>query len=273
MSEFLRRLSIRNAGLLLFLAIVGIGLIIIGIINLPYIITGKTDNLNEIVANGAEPEKLSIVEADIQYVLGCYGISETKRRGATLSEKHHYVVMFEDGTCMSLSVKDKETINYLSKLTNETESYLLGYTVNFSEPLHITGTIKSISGEGKEYYHDALNQLGVPSDYIIELEIEKGNLRGILAVLLISGVVAIILTIRFFINSSKEKKAKARSFAALDEINNDPLKAFSNSREEGSNYNYDKINYGREEVVTIESEQNSLTPQSSSSSKFTLKKD
>lgn len=273
MSEFLRRLSIRNAGLLILLAIAGISMFVIGILNLPYIITGKTDNVNEIIANGDEPEKLSIVEADIQYVLGCYGISETKRRGSTLSKKHHYIVMFEDGTCMSLAVKDKETISYLSKLTSETESYLLGYTVHFSEPLHITATVKGISGEGKEYYHDALNQLGVPSDYIIELELQKGKLREVLAVLLIAGVVAVILAIRFFINSANEKKAKARSFAALDEINNDPLKAVSYSGGDDSNYNYNKINYGRETVEVKETEEDYVEPKPSTTSKFTLKKD
>ena len=133
--------------------------------------------------------------------------------------------------------------------------------------------MKGISGEGKDYYHDALNELGVPSEYIIELELHKGKLREILAVLLIAGVIAVILAIRFFVSSSREKKEKARSFAALDEINNDPLKSLSYSDEGNNSYNYNKINYGRDTEPVNEPEKDYVEPKPSTTSKFTLKKD
>lgn len=227
MMDFLKKLTVKQATFLVVILFVGVSMFVIGILNLPYIITGKAEDLNEIVAAGEEPDKLDIVEADIQYVLCCYGKSETGYRSIR-TVKYHYVVMLEDGRCMSLAVKDEETRSYLSKLMSETKSYMAGYSVQFPEPLHITAVVKGISSQGKDLYLDGINDYGISSDNILMLELDTGKTREGLITALVIGVMLIIAGIAYLKKAAQEKRDKARSFAALEsDNNNDPLKVFA----------------------------------------------
>ena len=281
MIDFLKRLTIKQVTVLAILLVAGISMFVIGLFNLPYIITGKADNLNDIVMSGEEPQKLDIVELDVKYVLCCYAHSETGYRSIR-TKKYHYVVMLEDGSCMSLAVKDDEIRANLSQLMSATKSYMNGYTVQFPEPLHVTAVVKGLKNAAVDMYLDGIRVYDISSDDIIMLELDATKTREALTIILLLGVVLMIVGIVYVKNTAEEKKTKARSFAALEnEVNYDPLKTFANKNEINTDKVTDTISTNGSTDGSIDgriseqqlSDTKTTTSDSTSTSKFSLKKD
>lgn len=273
MIDFLKKLTVKQVTVLAILLIAGISMFVIGLFNLPYIITGKADDLNDIVLSGEEPQKFDIVELDVKYVLCCYAHSESGYRSIR-TKKYHYVIMLEDGSCMSLAVKDEEIRTYLAQLMSATKSYMNGYTVQFPEPLHVTAVVKGLKNAGVDMYLDGIREYDISSDDTIMLELDTTKTREALSIILLFGVVLMIVGIVYMKNSAEEKKAKARSFAALEnEVNYDPLKSFANKNEVNTDIVTDAISNDKDISVQQLTQSQSTTSSTVSKSKFSLKKD
>lgn len=275
MFDFLKKLNAKQASFLGFLLVIGIGMFIIGLFNLPYIITGKADDLNEMVMAGEEPSNLEIVELDVKYVLEIYAWSESGYRSMR-TDKFHYLVMLEDGSCISLVIKqnDTETVNSLAMLMSATSSYLSGYSDDVPETVHITAVAKSLKGEKKNYYVSAAHEYGFATKDILMYELDTSKTRGALTAMLVIGVLLIIAGIMYLRQAANDKKAKARSFAALEnDINNDPLRAFNNRNLSEADDKTD--NEFETNTISYQSNisQSSDASNTASTSKFTLKKD
>ncbi len=274
MIEFIKEhFTLKQYILLGILAVSGISLFIIGIINLPYVISGDADNLNQMLETGEEPKKLDIVEVDVKFVLCCYAESETGYRSIR-TEKKHYIVILEDNKCMSLAVKDEATIAKLEKLMSATNKYLNGYDVDFPECVHFNAIIKDLNSNAESYYKEGLNYYGLTVNDAHFLELDVSKTRGMLAASLVCSVILMIGAVMYIKSSINDKKLKASSFNALENDNSsDPLKVFANRRIDDTF----EDEYTMKNTVSNNSNQENMSYSNSNTtsgtSRFTLKKD
>ena len=195
-----------------------------------YVFMGKTTDLNQSVAEGKAPEKDEYATLNVHLVLGNYAETKHKINGfIPAGTEQHYVVVLDDGSVMSVTLKDKSDIEKLEAMVDPTWSLLSGESESWpTTNVTLTGKIGSMDSQILGFYRESLNKAGVTTDYfprIYELTLDATNsrFRGFLVfgILLAFGALFIVLSI---VSGKKVKEMKnvqdiARANAADPALN------------------------------------------------------
>ena len=120
---------------------------------------GETVDMNKSIIAGEELTTDTYMTLTTNSVLGNYAETKHMYGFIPLGKDEHYIILLDDNTFISVTVKGKKTIDRLEKIADETwasEDYyadtsltLVGRTHNFS------------GGEIFGYYRDAFTELGI----------------------------------------------------------------------------------------------------------------
>ena len=188
-----------------------VGAIVYAIARWDYVFMGNTINLNQAVMEGKEPTKGDYATLNLRLVLGNYAETQHKINGfIPAGTEQHYVVVLDDGTVMSVTLKDKSDIKQLEAMVDPTWSLLTGETETWpGTSLTLTGQITNMDSKIQAYYKEALSKAGVTTDQfprILNLTLDATNsrFRGFLVfgILLLFGVILLFVSFAF----KKKKK-------------------------------------------------------------------
>ena len=146
----------------IFCTILGIGIFIYGIYNLVhyagFYFTGKTFDLNHAISNGEELPLDTYVTLTSNSVLGNYAETKHTYGFIPIGKDEHYIVLLDDNTFMSVTVKGKTKIDQLEKIADETWADENYYATSY---ITLVGRIQNFTGgEIYGYYKDAFSQMG-----------------------------------------------------------------------------------------------------------------
>ena len=194
-----------------------------------YMFGGKAKQINDIIFDEELPTwnssvfnkyKDKFVSADIDAIIDIY--AETKRTYSFIpvGKENHYIIWLDDGSMMSLAISGKE--NEIDAIIDSTWDYLDEKTEYLTDkPLHIEGIIKSMSGDVRKYYDEALEYYGIDESVapIHYYEIDTTESR------LLNWVTSIIMSlIGLFCLYAAFAKPKNDNLNELDSINNTETK-------------------------------------------------
>ena len=231
-----------------------IALIIFGKHIFSYAFSGKTKDANQIIASGEELKKGDVVTLKIYYLTSAY--AESKGNFKTKQSAYHYIAWLEDGSLISISAHDYDTIQKFNNFSNEIYNYSFGKTNTAPAPITITGELHKIDSKIKQFYNEQVdaakytfnpNTMNMEKDEskfskVYDLEIDTNYSRTamtflsivIIALTILSGV-AFIYTLLFYDkasnNPTEQHVSGAYNNTTSNNIENDPIfnKSFYNT--------------------------------------------
>ncbi len=201
--------------IILFLA-AGIGLIVS---ESKYLFSAPRD-MNDVVAAGA-PQKGEYVTVDVKSVIDWYAETQYKINGIIPAGKtRHCLVMLDDGTIMSLTVKGKNVDKIDDVIT---VSWSTGFTNTNAVPL--SGQVTSIGSEVYKYFGEALSAYGISASdgyviYELTIDTTKTKLKTWLYFAFCMALVAVFVFTLIANIKNKKKKEAAAAAAARTQADN-----------------------------------------------------
>lgn len=245
--------------------------------DIKYILTGKADDVNDMISQGENLEVRDTVSIELEYVIDWYAELTEKGRRTGRKVTYHCLGVLDDGRLISISVKkDSKECKQIETLIEETYAYVSGETTIPPTPVKLSGTVRKIDSRISGYYHSSISMLGLTSDDYINLEIDVTQKRIyhiLLFALSIILMVVSVICIMAEIKSEKEKKEKR-----IRELNSPVIKSENDPIFNDQFYNRLNTNNSSMEADDTSNDFDSLTDNSSkseegSTSKFSLKKD
>ena len=185
--------------------------------NWNYMVLGETVNLNSSAAQGIAPVNGDYATLNVRFVLGNYAETKHTYGFIPIGTEQHYVVILDDGSLMSLTLKNKSDIEQLEAMVDPTWAYL---TEDGDYPLasiEMTGKIKNMDSEVRGFYKEALNKVGATTAVfpnIYELTLDATDSR--LFCFLVTGFL-LLLAVGCFVLVMASKK-KIREFKNIQAI-------------------------------------------------------
>ena len=185
--------------------------------NWNYMVLGETVNLNSSAAQGIAPVNGDYATLNVRFVLGNYAETKHTYGFIPIGTEQHYVVILDDGSLMSLTLKNKSDIEQLEAMVDPTWDYL---TEDGDYPLasiEMTGKIKNMDSEVRGFYKEALNKVGATTAVfpnIYELTLDATDSR--LFCFLVTGFL-LLLAVGCFVLVMASKK-KIREFKNIQAI-------------------------------------------------------
>lgn len=148
----------------IFLILCGVLLLAAGIYlfsaNASYYVFGNTYNMHDLLFSYQEWPVDRFTTFTVDTCFGNYAETKHTVNGLIpIGKDEHYIVMLEDHSLVSVSVKGKKHIQAMEKLTEETwnsEEY------RSDSPITLTGMIKTgVDPEVQGYYQEVLSQMGI----------------------------------------------------------------------------------------------------------------
>lgn len=122
------------------------------------------------------------VTMNINAVVANYAYTKHRINGIIpFGTDQHYIIWLEDGSVVSVKVKNKKTIRKLDAMIDATWDYIQGKTTTLPEPIKVQGQLSYIEYEIQNYYKKTLNDIGftesgLPIHYIeVDLTETKGR--------------------------------------------------------------------------------------------------
>ena len=216
--------------------VIAIVLVLIGAIvtigTWDYMILGKTVNLNETSAAGQAPQKGDYATFNVRFVLGNYAETKHTINGfIPAGTEQHYVIILDDGSLMSLTLKNKSDIEKLEAMVDPTWNYLTGEGEYPLQVIEMTGQIKSSNSEIRGYFNDALRKVGATTDIFphiyddLTLDATDSRLHYfiIVGVILLLAAGCIVLV---FVSKKKLKQLKNIQAIAVENSSDPSLNPF-----------------------------------------------
>lgn len=132
------------------------------------------------------------VTLNVNAVIANYAYTKHRINGIIpFGTDQHYIIWLEDGSVVSLKVKNKKTIRKLDAMIDATWDYLEGKTTTLPEPIKLQGQLSYIEYEINSYYKNTLANIGfsdsgLPIHYIeVDLTQTKGRVIFLETVLLV----------------------------------------------------------------------------------------
>lgn len=263
---------------LVIIFIFGIVLLVMTADEIDYIFTGKTTDVNEMIADGREPEVGDHVSIELDYVIDWYAELTQSRKGIK-KVTYHAMGVLDDGRIISICVKkDSEEYDKIDDLIEETYDYLAGISNVPPTSVKLEGTVRKIDSEISSYYTTGLSYIGYTSSDAISLDIDVTQKRIYVVLMFVFAigmtVVPVILGLKEYNEYKASKNRKMNNI--VPEPTNDPVfnKSFYDT------YSLDNSNekYVEETDDGIGQDENSsqelhTDDTSNIESKFSLKKD
>ncbi len=196
--------------------------------NWSYMVLGKTVNLNSSASQGQAPVNGDYATLNVRFVLGNYAETKHTYGFIPIGTEQHYAIILDDGSIMSLTLKNKSDIEQLEAMVNPTWDYL---TNNGEYPLasiEMTGKIKSMDSKVRGYFKEALNKAGAttavfPNIYELTLDATDSRLFCFLVtgflLLLAAGCFALVMASKKKLREFKNIQSIAKENAADPSLN------------------------------------------------------
>ena len=184
-----------------------------GIIVGEYMFMGKTKSLNQIIADGATPEKGDYVTLHVRFVLGNFAETKHKINGfIPAGTDQHYAIVLDDGSVMPIMVKSKSDIEKLEAMVTTTVQYLNGETTDIPmETLELQGCIESMDKEIEGFYKQALNQVDITDANVNIRYLTMDATQTRFSKFLIFGFLVLMVGLCIFLAIMSRKKMKELS--------------------------------------------------------------
>ena len=199
---------------------------------------GKAKEINDMVADGGQPQKGEYVQVGVDICFDWYAETTHKVNGIPTGKEKHCVIMLENGDIMSLTVKGKKNYDKIDEIINATWDYMGDETGTkyLHTPVIFEGKITNVGYEVSKYYKEYMSDLSDsfynawgyrPNYYELTIDTTDNKMStlfwyiggALLVALFIFGMVSSIKSLKA-INTSE--KAGYDSNAYMQNRQNDP---------------------------------------------------
>ncbi|MBR3834228.1 MAG: hypothetical protein IKJ73_07915 [Lachnospiraceae bacterium] len=203
----------------------GVLFLLISIKDLGYVFTGEATNINDLSRGEIKVGKH--VEAELYYCVDWYAELTTRGSRGRRTVTWHAVGVLEDGSLVSICTKRATNEYYkIEDFIKASQRYLSGETDVPPEPIVVSGTVRKIDSEIREYYDSAVWLLQYDSDDVIYFDIDTSQKRiYYILVFVVSLIMIIVPTLAFVAeyNESKKKRIERLNDIPQNHYNDDPI--------------------------------------------------
>ena len=167
MSNLSPEVKKRKSGLILSIVLIFFVILLLvgfGVINLivhaDYYF-GKVRAIEDMVADGGQPQKGEYVQVGVDVCFDWYAETTHKVNGIPTGKEKHCIIMLENGDIMSLTVKGKKNYNKIEEIIDATWDYMYDETgtKTLHTPVIFEGKITDVGSEVSKYYRDYMSDL------------------------------------------------------------------------------------------------------------------
>lgn len=231
----------------------GVMLIILGVILMAlsvilfigdsdYIFNGAKD-INKMLEDGSL-RKGQYTEVKVDATFGAYAETKHTINGfIPAGKEQHYMLWLEDGSLISMTVKNKKTIEKLEEIVDQTEAYYMGESTSLSKSITLSGRVHEMGSDLSKLYREGLSYLGADATNadIHYLDIDATESQSALAIRYIFifafGVFCIVGAVACFKSAKKQKE----KIAAVQAMQSQAQPQYQQPQEFDNNY-YDPNN-------------------------------
>ena len=212
-----------------------------------YLLGEEARDVMDYADDGVAPPKGIHIKVNVDACLGNYAETQHKINGIIPAGKEeHYIVWLDNNAALSITVKNKKTINKLNSIIDDTWDYLDGVSDTLPSSITIEGQVSTMDSELEGYYDDYLEDMGFADSgfpiYYVTVDNTDTRATGwlIVGVLLVIGIGCLIGMISII-------KAIKREKAAAENVQNtyagNDANVFGNINNYGANGAYNNAQY------------------------------
>lgn len=182
-----------------------------------YLLGEEARDVMDYADDGVAPPKGIHIKVNVDACLGNYAETQHKINGIIPAGKEeHYIVWLDNNAALSITVKNKKTINKLNSIIDDTWDYLDGVSDTLPSSITIEGQVNTMDSELEGYYDDYLEDMGFADSgfpiYYVTVDNTDTRATGwlIVGVLLVIGIGCLIGMISI-IKAIKREKAAAEN--------------------------------------------------------------
>lgn len=212
-----------------------------------YLLGKEARDVMDYADDGVAPPKGIHIKVNVDACLGNYAETQHKINGIIPAGKEeHYIVWLDNNAALSITVKNKKTINKLNSIIDDTWDYLDGVSDTLPSSITIEGQVNTMNSELEGYYDDYLEDMGFADSgfpiYYVTVDNTDTRATGwlIVGVLLVIGIGCLIGMISI-IKAIKREKAAAESVQNTYAGND--ANVFGNINNYGANGAYNNAQY------------------------------
>lgn len=212
-----------------------------------YLLGKEARDVMDYADDGVAPPKGIHIKVNVDACLGNYAETQHKINGIIPAGKEeHYIVWLDNNAALSITVKNKKTINKLNSIIDDTWDYLDGVSDTLPSSITIEGQVNTMDSELEGYYDDYLEDMGFADSgfpiYYVTVDNTDTRATGwlIVGVLLVIGIGCLIGMISV-IKAIKREKAAAESVQNTYAGND--ANVFGNINNYGANGAYNNAQY------------------------------
>lgn len=212
-----------------------------------YLLGKEARDVMDYADDGVAPPKGIHIKVNVDACLGNYAETQHKINGIIPAGKEeHYIVWLDNNAALSITVKNKKTINKLNSIIDDTWDYLDGVSDTLPSSITIEGQVNTMDSELEGYYDDYLEDMGFADSgfpiYYVTVDNTDTRATGwlIVGVLLVIGIGCLVGMISVI-------KAIKREKAAAENVQNtyagNDANVFGNINNYGANGAYNNAQY------------------------------
>lgn len=212
-----------------------------------YLLGKEARDVMDYADDGVAPPKGIHIKVNVDACLGNYAETQHKINGIIPAGKEeHYIVWLDNNAALSITVKNKKTINKLNSIIDDTWDYLDGASDTLPSSITIEGQVNTMDSELEGYYDDYLEDMGFADSgfpiYYVTVDNTDTRATGwlIVGVLLVIGIGCLIGMISI-IKAIKREKAAAE--AVQNTYAGNDANVFGNINNYGANGAYNNAQY------------------------------
>ena len=212
-----------------------------------YLLGKEARDVMDYADDGVAPPKGIHIKVNVDACLGNYAETQHKINGIIPAGKEeHYIVWLDNNAALSITVKNKKTINKLNSIIDDTWDYLDGVSDTLPSSITIEGQVNTMDSELEGYYDDYLEDMGFADSgfpiYYVTVDNTDTRATGwlIVGVLLVIGIGCLIGMISI-IKAIKREKAAAE--AVQNTYAGNDANVFGNINNYGANGAYNNAQY------------------------------
>lgn len=212
-----------------------------------YLLGKEARDVMDYADDGVAPPKGIHIKVNVDACLGNYAETQHKINGIIPAGKEeHYIVWLDNNAALSITVKNKKTINKLNSIIDDTWDYLDGVSDTLPSSITIEGQVNTMDSELEGYYDDYLEDMGFADSgfpiYYVTVDNTDTRATGwlIVGVLLVIGIGCLVGMISI-IKAIKREKAAAE--AVQNTYAGNDANVFGNINNYGANGAYNNAQY------------------------------
>lgn len=155
-------------------------------------------------------------EVKVDATFGAYAETKHTINGIIPAGKEqHYMLWVGDNALISLTIKNKKSIDKLEEIVDQTEAYVMGTSTSLSKSITLSGRVKEMSSELSKLYKDGLRYLGADSSnadiYYLDIDATESQSALVMRYIMILafGIFCIVGAVLCFKSAKKQKEKMA----------------------------------------------------------------